>query len=411
MLIFLLGSCVRPEPGPVDATPPETGSPEDTDVAPDTSGDTGRDTDTDTGTPPEEPTSDFLFADGVVTELRLELDPEALASLAEFPEEWVQGALVHGEDRYAPIGVRLKGNGSFLPIDQKPSFKLNFDEYQEDLRFYGLERLVLNNMSNDATQVHERVAHRLYREAGVPDVRAGHGWVLVNGAPYGLYSVVDNIDGDFLERWYEEPDGSMWEMFDVDFLLSDIPRFEHETGPDDRTVLDAIAAVLDVAEPGDWAALAPYVDGENFLRYFAVSAVIGQYDAYPYSFPGDDIHVYLDPSDNRLDFIPHGTDEAFEDPERPIDYLYGRLAAACLADPLCVEQWTAEVWSVQTLSETIDLAGYAHQVIDEITPFTEQDERRPFTDRQVRIGTELLFEFLATRPERLAYTLGERPTP
>lgn len=397
---LLLVGCVAPSPSPgpgSDLSEPDTVVPEpEPEVVP-----------PEPDPEPEgPPSSDFLFADGVVNTLALELDDAALQSLAETPDVWVSATFVYGEERYEPVAVRLKGNGSFQPIDQKPSFKVKFDEYDEDLRFYGLERLVLNNMANDATQVHERVAHRLYRESGVPDVRAGHGWVLVNDEPYGLYSVVDNIDGDFLERWYPEPDGPMWEMFDVDFLPEDIVRFEHETGVDDRAVLDAIAQVLAVPEDGDWTALQDYVDADSFLRYFAVSAVIGQFDAYPYSFPGDDVHVYLHPRDNKLDFIPHGTDEAFEDPFRPIDYLYGRLATACLDAPACRDRWAAEVWDVQALSETIDLAGYAEQVLDEIEPWTDQDERRPFTNRQVKNGTELLFEFLASREEQLAETLG-----
>jgi hypothetical protein len=314
----------------------------------------------------------------------------------------VPGRFVYGKEVYEPIGVRLKGNGSFLPIDEKPSFKLKFDEYDGDLEFHGLDRLVLNNMSNDPTCLHERVAHRLFRAAGVPDVRAGHAWVELGRSDYGLYSVVENLDEDFLERWYEEPDGSMWEMFDVDFRPDDIALFEHEEGEDDRALLVEVARILEGRDDGDWAALQPFVDQASFLRYFATAAVVGQFDAYPYSFPGDDLHVYLDPADGRLDFLPHGADETYSDAERPITFVYGSLATACLDDPDCAETFAAQVWEVQQLSSEIETLGYLSMLQQKLSPYLRADPRRPWGLREVQLAQDSMERFIEDRPAELA---------
>lgn len=357
---------------------------------------------------PPDPTEDeYAFPFGLaVHAFALEIGPLEWASLLEQPKEYVPGRFLYAGEVYEPVAIRLKGNGSFQPIDAKPSFKIKFDEYVEDLEFHGLDRLVLNNMANDPSCLHERVAHRVFRAVSVPDVRASHASITVNGEPYGLYSVVENVDKDFLERWYAEPDGSMWEMFDVDFAPADIPRFEHEEGPDDRAVLEALAEILEEPEGSDWAAVAELVDTDAFLRYFAASAVLGQFDAWPYSYPGDDVHLYLDPSDGRLDFIPHGADETFEDPQRPITFVYGSLARVCLDDPACLAAFTAEVWAVQERLTEIDTLGYLAEIEALLRPHVEADPRRTWTLQEVESALASMRAFLTGRPDKLTEDLA-----
>jgi hypothetical protein len=214
--------------------------------------------------------------------------------------------------------------------------------------------------------------------------------------------VVENLDEDFLERWYEEPDGSMWEMFDVDFRPDDIALFEHEEGEDDRALLVEVARILEGRDDGDWAALQPFVDQASFLRYFATAAVVGQYDAYPYSFPGDDLHVYLDPADGRLDFLPHGADETYSDAERPITFVYGSLATACLDDPDCAETFAAQVWEVQQLSSEIETLGYLSMLQQKLSPYLRADPRRPWGLREVQLAQDSMERFIEDRPAELA---------
>lgn len=408
-LAVALWACHRP-PGP--AHPDETATPPDGAAGhsadPDDPHHTGAATEeTATGADGDDPS--FLFEDVVVTELAIELAPAAFDALLAEPRVYVPGVVRYGDEVYDPVGVRLKGNGSFQPIDQKPSFKISFDEYDPDLEFHGLEKLVLNNMANDPSSMHERLAHRVYREAGVPDVRSGHGFVTLNGEPYGLYVVDENVDEDLLKRFWADPDGPMWEIFDADFTSEGVLSFEHEEGVDDRATLVAVGALLDTIEPTDWAALAPYVDDDAFLRYWAVSAVIGQFDAWPYSFPGDDVHIYQDPADGRLDFVPHGCDETFADPLRPVDFVYGSIADACLADPACADRFAAEVWSVQALTESIDLLAYADEIQLALAPWLGDDRRAAHTPEDRQAAHDAFLAFVTGRPTALADVLGPRP--
>jgi spore coat protein CotH len=54
-------------------------------------------------------------------------------------------------------------------------------------RFFGLDRLTLNNMVQDPTMVHEALGYQVYEAAGVRVPRTGYVRLTVNGQPYGLY--------------------------------------------------------------------------------------------------------------------------------------------------------------------------------------------------------------------------------
>ena len=73
-----------------------------------------------------------LFAGETVPIFELELSEAFIAALAQDPDTYVEGALTFGEHRFEQVGVRLKGENSFLPISQKAAFKIKLDEYVED---------------------------------------------------------------------------------------------------------------------------------------------------------------------------------------------------------------------------------------------------------------------------------------
>ena len=62
----------------------------------------------------EEPSGeDILYADTGVLEFGIELDADAIATLKGSPDDYVSGAFVWGDERYEPVGVRLKGNSTY----------------------------------------------------------------------------------------------------------------------------------------------------------------------------------------------------------------------------------------------------------------------------------------------------------
>jgi spore coat protein CotH len=347
-----------------------------------------------------------LFRDDVIPEFELELSDEAIDALRSDPYTWVEGALVYEGARFEPVGIRLKGQNSFLPIDEKPSLKVKLDEYVDGLDLLGLEEIAFDNMSTDFSMMHERVSYRLFREVGVPAARANHAVIRVNGEDRGLYTMVENVDEDLLELWYPDSSGVMWELADVEFTDVYVDWFELESGPDDRAALQAIADALELGGKAAYDAAADWVDWDQFVDFVAAAAVAGQFDCYPWRSPGDDAHLYFDPADGKMDFLPHGMDETFVRETRSVYDGSGLLFAACLADPGCADDYESSIWDAQAIAESIDLLGYAKEVRDQIEALAEDDPARPYTMADVEAGQDEMLDFIENRADQLSALIG-----
>jgi spore coat protein CotH len=308
--------------------------------------------------------------------------------------------------------VRIKGQGSFQPIWVKPSLKIKFDLYDEDLRFIGgLNRLTLNNMTNDYTMMHERMAYRLYREAEVPASRAGHAVLTINDEPYGLYTSLETVDSDMIRRWYSD-EGVLYEGWDCDLKDAYIDNFELEFGDDEvgRAQLAAAANALEFVN-GDAAleAVGEYVDWEQFVRFWAAEAVMGQFDSYPYSSPGDDYFLYLDPDDGLFDYLPWGNDETFSSPTYTVTYSTGIMGQVCNQSSSCQALFREQVWDILTIAEDYDWLAYHDEIAAQIQPYVEADDHKVYSDMTVSTYQSSMRDFVNSRESRLEQMLGPRP--
>ena len=349
--------------------------------------------------------SQELLSGDVVREIDLELSDEAIDSLRAEPRVNVRGALIYRGRRLEPVGVRLKGQNSFQPIDEKPSFRIELDTYVDGGELLGLDDLTLNNMVSDPTMLHERMAYRAARLAGVPASRAGYAFVTVNGQPYGLYADVEHIERRMLERWYAEADGPLYEATDVDFTAELVPLYEHKAGPDDRSALYALAEALTLPAAEALAA-ATMVDMDEFIRHWAVMAVIGQFDAFPYTY--DDYFVYQDPHDGRIDFLPWGMDESFNDTSYWVLAGESLLPDACQDVEPCRLLVVDEIWSVLAATEEARFLDELDEVRALVAPWIAMDPRRPWSDAEVAAAQAAMRSFIAGRRATLG---GEIPPP
>lgn len=356
----------------------------------------------------EDPSEAFYVHERVV-EAGIVLSDESYAALLSDPYTWVEGAFVYEGRSYAPIAVRVKGENSFLPISQKSSLKLKFDAYVDGGEFLGMQEITFNNMSNDYSMMHEHVAYWMYRQAGVPAARANHAWLTLNGEPYGLFANVETVDRTLIGRWFADPEGTLYEVHDVDFYDGYIEDFTLEYGEDDRTNLQGTADAMERSGASAFTELADHMDLDSFLAYWAVSAVIGQFDSYPYGYPGDDTHVYDDPSTGVLHWLPHGVDETFYYPSNGIFSTNGVLAVQCEDYRACEAQMIAAVWEVQTLAEDLDLLGFAEDVRRLIMDYVTGDPNVPYALEYVDYYQEVMLSFIEDRAGELESQIGDRP--
>jgi hypothetical protein len=354
--------------------------------------------------------SELILGFDEVPEIAFSVTADNAAKLLTAPFEYVPAYIIYQGRSYGPIGLRCKGQNSFEPFDRKPSLRISFDKYNEKARFFGMKDMTLNNMHSDKSMMHERLAYHVARQAGIPASRANHALVYVNGQFYGLYANVESVKKQMISRWFSDSTGPLFEATDVDFLPPYVPQFSLESGVDDRTLLDAAAqALLTANADAAISAVSHFVDIDEFTRFWAVCAVVGQFDSFPYSMPGDDYDVYADPASGKLRFIPWGMDESFSADDFDVRQVSSVLAQKCKDSPACFQKFTAQVWSIMGVTDAMGLEHERAQVVTQIAPYVAMDSRKSYTAADVATYQDALHWFITGRRTHLAAFLPPPP--
>lgn len=355
---------------------------------------------------PEPNGSELVLGYDVLFKLDIQLPEDSLAALREDPRTYVPGYLVYEGQTFGPVGVRLKGMNSFEPIDKKPSLRININEYVQGASFYGLKDLTLNNMSDDPSQMHERLAYKVAREAGIPASRCNHALISINGEARGLYANVETVKTRMVSRWFPDHSGRLWGMTDVDFVAADVPRFELREGIEDdllqeggRYMLEDIATSLSISNADQaMESVAEYIDVPAFLKFWAMEAYIAQFDAQPYFH--DDVFLYEDPQSGKMHFIPWGMDETWLSQDFYVFTTNGILANKCQASPACKQAFVNQLWALHDAT-TSWLPGDYERIKTEVSPYVQTGVYQPFNAAEIQSGQNNLGWFIYHRGESL----------
>ena len=110
-------------------------------------------------------------------------------------EEYVACAAVIDGESYKNVALRAKGNTSLFSVraqnSNRFSFKLEFDHYNKNETYRGLDKLCLNNIIQDNTYMKDFLTYRLMAEFGVDAPLCSYVWITVNGEDWGLYLAVE----------------------------------------------------------------------------------------------------------------------------------------------------------------------------------------------------------------------------
>ena len=225
----------------------------------------------------------------------------------------------------ADVGVRYKGNGSFLIGREfgKYSFKIDFNKYQDDLNFLGLTKVNLQNCAADPSMLREAISYQLFREVGIACPLTGWASIAteIDGEVElrGLYSVVEQVDEKFLKRSFGEADGllvkpSAFTAFPyLGESWDDYESFYNpktESSPEQQQRIIEFAKLIHEGDQEEFnSQIREYLDLDNFLSFLAVNAMLSNLD----SFLGgsQNYYAYLSPETNKILFIPWDLDHSF----------------------------------------------------------------------------------------------------
>jgi len=152
---------------------------------------------------------------------------EILEEYKEDPEEpRLTADLEVNGVRYRAVGVRYKGNSSFNAVHRKGHHKLPFnikiDHLIDDQVLPGgYDKLKLSNGFRDPSFLREIIGYEIARQY-MPASRANFARLHVNEEYLGVYTSVESVDKQFLERRFGEGEGVL-------VKCDPIWKYEHPT--------------------------------------------------------------------------------------------------------------------------------------------------------------------------------------
>lgn len=315
-------------------------------TGPGTTGDTG-----------ETDAAGYLFDPAQVRTYEVVLDPADWAALQDDPaaEVYVPGQLLFEGQVIDGVSLRYKGSyGSlFWCVDRdgeripggalgdqpcsKLSMKLAFDEVDPEGRFYGVRKLAFNAGDADPSHMRERLGYAMFAAADVPAPRAVHAWLIVNGEPQGLFTLVETIDGRFARARFAEEGGEGNVYKEVWPIGSDLGDWQdglktnRDEDPDFAPALafsrDLEAALAVGTTDGLLAALDTWTDRDAFFRFLAVDRAVENWDGIMAWYGGrnaynHNYYWYQESAGTRLHLVPWDVDRSLVVPN-PIVADYG----------------------------------------------------------------------------------------
>ncbi|MGV3773021.1 MAG: CotH kinase family protein [Verrucomicrobiales bacterium] len=228
---------------------------------------------------------------------------------------------------YKDVAVRYKGNGTFLESrgSLKRSLKIDLNKYVKGQKAGEITTLNFHNNITDPSWMNEPLSYRFFRDAKAPAPKTSYVKVFVtvpgkhDREYFGLYSVVQDIDGKFQEENFQTKKGAIFKPVTpslFQYLGNDWAKYKQTYDPKDDPKVDQAQRVIDfaklVTEGTDAefeAKVGDYLDLENFSRYMA--ALICLVDLDGILGPGQNFYLHLHPKTQKFQFIAWDMDHSF----------------------------------------------------------------------------------------------------
>ena len=269
-----------------------------------------------------------FFDDGQLQEIRLVVNPHDWADLkANFQANTYYPAHFMWRDRIVKnVGIRSRGTGS--RSGTKPGLRVDFNRFDTSQHFLGLKSVVLRNNVQDPSQLHERMAMRLFARIGRPAPREAHLRLFVNDEYAGVYSVVESVDKAFLTDRFGQDGGYLYEY---DYDPADLPyRFEyrgpqpsayspkpfkpvtHEQDPDARPIAEMVRAIAETSDADFQRVVSTYLHLEGFVAHAAVEAFLAETDGLLGDWGMNNFYLYRFQGTSVSTLVPWDKSEAFK---------------------------------------------------------------------------------------------------
>lgn len=371
-------------------------------------------------------------------------------------EEYADCTVTIDGEAYRHTAIRAKGNTSLTSVEaygnNRYSFKIEFDHYDDGGSYYGLDKLCLNNIIQDNTYMKDFLTYQLMREFGADAPLCSYSYITVNGDDWGLYLAVEGVEESFLQRSYGSDYGQLYKPDSMDMGGGrgngrdfDIENFDfgekRQNGPfasaNDVSLIytddefDSYANIFESAKTNlsdaDKARLIEslkklnnaedienVVNLDEVIRYFVVHNFVLNFDSYT----GNMIHnYYLYENDGQLSMIPWDYNLAFggfesrSDTTNLVNYPIDTPVSGGTIDsrPMLAWIFSSDEYTdlyhqyfAEFITQCFD-SGYFTDLMDSmssmIAPYVESDPTKFCKYEEFEKGVSTLKEFCLLRAE------------
>jgi spore coat protein H len=358
---------------------------------------------------------DDLFDPDTLQEIRLTINSRDLRSLRDnfMDNTYYTADLQWRNLRVRNAGVKSRGGAS--RSGSKLHLRVDFNRYVNGQKFLGLKSIVLKNLWQDGSMMHERLAMAFFARMGQPAPRQSYCRLYIDNQYQGLYAIVESVDNDFLDRNIGEHAGylysyEMQEPFHGEYLGEELEpyklRFEaqnHEKEGDTKLYLPIHDLFKEVNQPDDaiWRErVEQYLDLPQFITQTAIEAFLAENDGLLGANGMNNFFFYRLPETTRHRFLPWDKDNSFLVADYSIfqwadDNILFRRA---FAYPDLRELYYQVLESAaRSAAEDDWLRKQIEKAAAQIASAVEDDPQKPFSTEAFYESVEILKQFAQLR--------------
>ncbi len=274
-----------------------------------------------------------LYDDSRVSSVYIEIPPDSLHVIMTdvLSDHYYMAMFIFdygtGRDTLMNVGFRLRGNTS--RASRKKSFKISFNEYVAGRRYQEVKKINLNGQHNDPTLIREKLFYDTWVNSGMVERRTSFVRMYINNVYYGLYTNLEELDKDWLQKVFGEKSGNLYKCTwpaDLVYLGTDQQAYKNinsgsatggraydlqtnEDVDDYSDLVDLITALDQPVDAGFAEQISQKINVDGLLKAFALDVASGNWDDYMYN--KNNYFLYHNIGTGKFEFITYDTDNTF----------------------------------------------------------------------------------------------------
>lgn len=273
------------------------------------------------------PVPDFNKGDGRVVLRNPEASRPGLAGVLGFDFPWSTCDLEFGGRLLTNIGVRFKGNGTFLSAlgSYKRPFKLDLNDHVPHQSIAGRAKLNLANLLAENSMLTDTMAYEFYRQAGVPAIHTAFARVLLSldqkfgNRLLGLYLLIEEPDKKWARATFGVDGVAVFKPVTYEpfkYLGTDWKDYEPVYNPktdvtpaQQQRLIELTQLCSNAGDEEFNRRIGEFIDLPKFATWLACEVTLANYDGFLTT--GQNYLVYLDPQTDRFSFGPWDLDHSW----------------------------------------------------------------------------------------------------